>query len=207
MKNRAELAYLKEPFLEYVEQKDVQVDEIDLYDENRNYLRTIYRGQKIDSNEWKKCILCFVIDKKGKVLVERKDYEKDMCSGHIKHYEVATQAVIRELYEELGINIEESITSKYLGNIKIDRKRTNGELQCFLDVYCLFRTHDTYRTDNNEIKSTETISFREFIKKFTNNEIFPHVSDIKEYLDIIEKLIELYAQKFEKRKTHQVIER
>ena len=102
--------YFQESFIKYVEEKNIGKEKIDLYDEDRNYIRTNYRGDEIKQGEWEQCILCFVVDKKGNFLVENKlNGEKDECSGHIKHDEVATQAVIRELYEEYGIEIEEAL--------------------------------------------------------------------------------------------------
>lgn len=182
---------IQENFRQYVIEKNRQKEEIDLYDENRNYIRTIYRGDKIRQNEWKKCVLCFVIDKNGNVIIEnRLDGKKDGCSGHIKHYEVATQAVLRELYEEYKIEIEESLGVKHLGNIKISFQETNNELQCFLDVYVLCRTRETpIEIDNTEIVSIEQIPRRVFLEKFMHNEIFPCVSGYKSILPKLKELL------------------
>lgn len=188
---------LQQSFMQYVEEKNEQREEIDLYDENRNYIRTIYRGDDIKQNEWKKCVLCFVIDVNGNVIVEiREDNKKDLCSGHIKHNEVATQAVLRELYEENGIPIEESMQIKHLDNIKVNYEETNQDLQCFLDVFCLMRTEERpFRINEEEMKGIQRIPFRKFIKAFLNNEIFPYIDA---YKPIIEKLEKLYQEKFEK---------
>lgn len=196
---------IQEIFLEYVSKENQGREKIDLYDKNRNYIRTIYRGDEIKQDEWKRCILCFVIDKNGNVLVEiRKNFEKDMCSGHIKHNEVPTQAVLRELYEELGIDIEEGLKAKRLGNIDINFQETNNKLQCLLDVFCLFRTRDTpIVIDNREIICIERIPFEEFLKMFINNEIFECVSG---YRTIIQKLEEEWKENSEKSNT-KVLER
>lgn len=188
---------LQQSFMQYVEEKNEQREEIDLYDENRNYIRTIYRGDDIKQNEWKKCVLCFVIDVNGNVIVEiREDNKKDLCSGHIKHNEVATQAVLRELYEENGIPIEESMQIKHLDNIKVNYEETNQDLQCFLDVFYLMRTEERpFRINEEEMKGIQRIPFRKFIKAFLNNEIFPYIDA---YKPIIEKLEKLYQEKFEK---------
>lgn len=191
---------IQESFKQYVLEKNQQKEEIDLYDENRNYLRTIYREDEIKPHEWKRCVLCFVIDKNGNVLIEnRLDGKKDGCSGHIKHYEVATQAVLRELYEEYKIEIEEALSVQYLGNIKISFRETNNELQCFLDAYVLFRTRETpIKINRKETLSVETIPQEEFLEKFKNNEIFPCVSG---YEAILPKLEELIRERCEERHT------
>ena len=185
---------VQQSFIQYVKEKNQGKEQIDLYDENRKYIRTIYRGEKINKDEWEKCILCFVLDTQGNVLVENKRKEdKDLCSGHIKHNEVSTQALLRELYEELGINIDEALRAKHLDNIKIRFEETNNELQCFLDVFCLFRTRDTLiRIDEREIKDIERIPYKEFLKKFKNSEFFPYLS---QYKSIVKKLEELFEKR------------
>lgn len=187
---------IQESFVEYVHQKDELKEKIDLYDENRNYIRTIYRDDEIKQNEWKKCVLCFVIDIDGNVIVEiKEDDKKDVCSGHIKHNEVATQAVLRELYEEHGIPIEESMQIKHLDNIKVSFEETNQDLQCFLDVFCLMRTEERpFRVNENEMKGIQRIPFKKFIKAFLNNEIFPYIDA---YKPVVEKLVKIYQEKFE----------
>lgn len=189
--------HLQQSFIQYVEQKNEQREEIDLYDENRNYIRTIYRGEKIKQNEWKKCVLCFVIDVNGNVIVEiKEDNKKDVCSGHIKHNEVATQAILRELYEEHAIPIEEAMQIKHLDNIKVSFEETNQDLQCFLDVFCLIRTEEkSISVNEREMRGIQRIPFKKFIEAFLNNQIFPCIDA---YKPIVEKLEKLYQEKFEK---------
>lgn len=186
----------QQSFIQYVKEKNQGKEQIDLYDENKKYVRTIYRGEKINKDEWKRCILCFVVDTNGNVLVENKRKDgKDLCSGHIKHNEVSTQALLRELYEELGISIEEALRARHLDNIKIEFEETNNELQCFLDVFCLFRTRDTLiRVDEREIKDVERIPYKEFLERFKNSEFFPYLS---QYKSIIQKLEELLKERNE----------
>lgn len=186
----------QQSFMQYVKEKNQGKEQIDLYDENKKYVRTIYRGEKINKDEWKRCILCFVVDTNGNILVEnkRKD-DKDLCSGHIKHNEVSTQALLRELYEELGIGIEESLRARHLDNIKIGFEDTENELQCFLDVFCLFRTRDNLiRVDEREIKDVERIPYKEFLERFKNSEFFPYLS---QYKSIVQKLEELLKERAE----------
>lgn len=195
--------YLQKTFIQYVTEKNLGKEEIDLYDEDRRYVRTIYRGDKIKQDEWKKCILCFVVDKKGNFLVENKiNGEKDECSGHIKHNEVATQAVIRELYEEYGIEIDEALEAKHLGNIKISFEDTNCELQCFLYIYVLFRTRETpIKIDKREILNMEAIPYNDFFNMFINNKIFTYIN---EYEPIIPKLKELCEKIYEGKKNDEL---
>lgn len=188
---------LEQSFLQYVIEKNLIDEQIDLYDESKQYIRTSYRKGDIGKNEWKRCIMCFVVDKDGNVLVEnKKNSEKDLCSGHVKHMEVATQALLRELYEELGISIEEGLRAKRLGDIKLTFGQTENKLQCFLDIYCLFRTMDTpLKLDRREIENIELIPYKEFLEKFANDEIFQFVEG---YVPITQKLKKELEDKFEK---------
>ncbi len=186
---------LQQSFREYVKQKNQEKEEITLYNKNRKKLRIDYRNSQQNKEEWKKCVLCFVVDKEGNVIIEHKNNdEKDGCSGHIQSYEVATQAVIRELYEELSIDIEEALQVIHLGNVVINSEETKEELQCFLEVYCLFRDRDTILEYNEkEIKKLEKVPGREFLEQLLNNEIFPCV---EAYLPIIMKFVRLYQERF-----------
>lgn len=188
--------YFQESFVQYVVEKNIGKEEIGLYDEDRNKIRKIYRGEEIKQDEWEQCILCFVVDKKGNFLVENKlNGEKDECSGHVKQGEVPTQAVIRELYEEYGIEIEEALGVKYLDNVKVSFEETNGKLQCFLYIYVLFRTRETpIKIDKREILNIESIPYNDFFNMFENNKIFPYIS---QYKPIISKLKELCEKIYE----------
>ena len=88
-----------------------------VYDENGNFKRTIEKAEEkvLKEEEWLKGVTCFVINEKGEALIEVRANKgltpgkKDLCSGHLDNNETETQAMIRELREELGINLEEAI--------------------------------------------------------------------------------------------------
>lgn len=202
-KNRTMDKYFQESFVQYVVEKNIGKEEIGLYDEDRNKIRKIYRGEEIKQDEWEQCILCFVVDKKGNFLVENKlNGEKDECSGHVKQGEVPTQAVIRELYEEYGIEIEEALGVKYLDNVKVSFEETNGKLQCFLYIYVLFRTRETpIKIDKREILNIESIPYNDFFNMFENNKIFPYIS---QYKPIIPKLKELCEKIYEGKESNEL---
>lgn len=198
---------LQRSFLEYVKIKNSPVtpksyhenqqEEIDLYDKNQKRIRTIVRGEEIRENEYKRCVLCFVINQKGNVIIEhKKTGEKDGCSGHIKAYEVGLQAVLRELYEELGIGIEEGLHAKPLGIIKVMLQEAGSEQPCILEIYYLIRTQDTeIKMNEQEMESIEEMPFEIFINKFLNNEIFPCTDQFK---PIIQKLVRQWKEQFHK---------
>ena len=64
---------------------------------------------------WLRGVSCFVLNQDNKVLIEKRANKGltpgklDLCSGHVDSDEVPTQAIIRELKEELGIELDESM--------------------------------------------------------------------------------------------------
>ena len=88
-----------------------------VYDENGEFKRLIEKAEErtLTEKEWLKGVTCFVINEKGEVLIEVRANKgltpgkKDLCSGHLDDKETETQAMIRELKEELGIGLEEAM--------------------------------------------------------------------------------------------------
>ena len=89
-----------------------------VYNKDGELTRKIDKRQElnISEDEWLKGVTCFVINEKGEVLIEKRvnkgltPGKLDLCSGHVDGDETQTQAMIRELGEELGIKTEEAIT-------------------------------------------------------------------------------------------------
>ncbi len=87
-----------------------------VYDRDGNLKRRIVQSQEknIRDNEWLRGVSCFVINEKDEILIEKRvskgltPGKLDLCSGHIDGEETPTQAMIRELKEELGIRIGRS---------------------------------------------------------------------------------------------------
>ena len=102
-------------------QKIIGYKELDnyyrVYDKSKQLKRKIAKNQEktLSEEDWLEGVTCFVINEKGEVLIEKRlnkgltPGKLDLCSGHIDNDETQTQAMIRELKEELGIEIEESI--------------------------------------------------------------------------------------------------
>lgn len=78
--------------------------------------------------EWS--VLCF-IENNGKILMERNNYRKmwwSLPGGGLKKKENPELGVEREVFEELGIKINDL---KYLGVCKNTRPGTNNIVHCF----------------------------------------------------------------------------
>ena len=79
-----------------------------VYDRNRRFIKKINKKDELQEDNYLKGVTCFVINKKGEILIEQRASksrlmpgELDLCSGHVDNDETYTQAMIREYVEEL----------------------------------------------------------------------------------------------------------
>lgn len=155
------------------------------------------RNQKKRSdNVYMKAVTCFVIDKAtGDVLVEKRTRtginpdEFDLVSGHVDGDEIGVQAIVRELNEEVGIPIEESVS-----NLKKVEEfiPMNFEIigKYFVEFYCLLRnTKEGLVLQEDEVTEIEWKPMEEvfemlqqgktrFPKDFNYEKIFQKVREI-----------------------------
>lgn len=92
----------------------------DLYDiERRLTGETIYKDEKIPKNRYISVVLVFIQNSNGKFLIQKRSKIKNglyaTTGGHAKSGESATQAIISEVREELGITLKEKDLIHYFG--------------------------------------------------------------------------------------------
>ena len=171
-----------------------------VYDVNGRLKRKIQKSREktdIENEDWLKGVSCFVINEKNEVLIERRVNKGltpgrlDLCSGHIDNAELAIQAMIRELEEELGIKLNESVNVQKLSshsaplNFGSEEKRRNF----FIDFFCLKRNNSRVIFHEEEVQAISWVPLEkcfELIKngktKFPPNynyeEIFKEVREI-----------------------------
>ena len=107
----------------------------DVYDENRNLTGHIHRrGSKWAPGEYGLVVCVWVHDGKGKLLMTRRAPQKSFAhtwenpGGAAKAGETSLQAIRRELFEETGIQAEES---------DFEFLSTSRDVHFFYDHYCL----------------------------------------------------------------------
>lgn len=133
-----------------------------VYDKSQKIKRIVATTQEkqLTEEEWLEGVSCFVINEKGEVLIEKRvnkgltPGKLDLCSGHIDNEETQTQAMIRELKEELGIEAQEAINV-----IKLDEKAaplgflsSNQKRNFFITFYCLKRDTSYVKIQEEEIE-------------------------------------------------------
>ena len=84
---------------------------LDLYDDNGVKLNeTIVRGEKTETGKNIMLSVVYIQDSDGRYLIQKTSKEKgnkySTTGGHVTHNEDAITTIVRELKEELGINIK-----------------------------------------------------------------------------------------------------
>ena len=109
----------------------------DIYDENQNLTgRTHRRGTPWQPGEYGLVVCVWVYDGRGHLLLTRRAKEKSFAGtwensgGAARAGETSRQAIVRELYEETGIQAEEE---------EFELLSTQRDRNTFYDFYCLKR--------------------------------------------------------------------
>lgn len=183
--------------------KDVETMLYNVYDKQGKLTRKIDKKQElsINENEWLKGVTCFVINEKGEVLIEKRvnkgltPGKLDLCSGHIDGDETQTQAMIRELGEELGISIEEAINVIKINKNELPFKFRSGEktLNFFITVYCLKRNSSDVTLQKEEVDKIVWLPLEEAFELIRSGRTkFPKNYD---YEEIFDKVRNVYNNK------------
>ena len=132
-----------------------------VYDKDGKYKRTIDKTDEknLDESDWLKGVTCFVINEKGEVLIEVRANKgltpgkNDLCSGHLDNDETETQAMVRELKEELGINLEESmnVVKVTQQGVPLGFESSKKIKNFFITFYCLKRNSSKIEIQKEEI--------------------------------------------------------
>ena len=124
----------------------------DLYDENRNLLgRTIKRGDAFAEGEYYACCEIWIQNSKGELLMTQRHPDKkagglwEFTGGGVLAGETTRQAAVRELYEELGICVEE----RELSLLAVYQQRNY-----FMDIFVLRKD---LKTDSLVLQPEEVV--------------------------------------------------
>ena len=182
-----------------------------VYDENGKIIDEINKKDEMNlgSDIWLKAVTCFVLNEKGEALIEKRvnkginPGQLDLCSGHVDINETQTQAMIRELGEELGIDLEEAINVVKVSqdDLKFQIESSCKILNFLGTMYCLKRDSSKVNIQKEEIEKIVWLPLEEtfelikcgktrFPKDFEYEEIFQNVRNIRDGRkidDIIER--------------------
>lgn len=158
--------------------RDVYMEYLDIYDEDKNYLgkeeRTIVHRDAL----WHNTVHCWLYDQLGNVYFQiRKDENKlyTTASGHVMAGETVKQGFGREVEEEIGIkvNYEEAVLVNIYKFI-LDKELADGTIfrdRAFSNVYvCLYDGADSeFKFDDNELNGLVKVNAKECLSLFNND--------------------------------------
>lgn len=155
------------------------------------------KEKQLDENEWLNGVTCFVINEKGEVLIEKRvnkgltPGKLDLCSGHVDGEETQTQAMIRELREELGIQLEESINVTKITSDGVPLQfESSGKLKnFFITFYCLRRNSSDVIFQKSEIDKIVWLPLEETFELIKSGRTkFPKNYDYKEIFEEVKSI-------------------
>ena len=170
-----------------------------VYDKSGKLKKLINKSKEkeLNENEWLNGVTCFVINENKEVLIEKRANKGltpgklDLCSGHVDGEETQTQAMIRELKEELGIQLEEAInTTKITPNaVPLQFESSGKNKNFFITFYCLKRNNSNVIFQKEEIDKIVWLPLEEtfeliksgrtkFPKEYNYDKIFEEVRNI-----------------------------
>ncbi len=159
---------------------------LDIYDDNGNKTgRTIVRGdrtQTLNKHEHIPLSVIFIENDKGEFLIQKTSKEKgekySTTGGHVNHGETPIEAIKREVYEELGINIEDKeiedygyiiydMPIRYIYYIKKNIDINSIKVQQVEVDYVKYMSISEINNliENNQMLESHGILFRELLKR------------------------------------------
>lgn len=143
----------------------------DLYDVNRNLTgETIFKGETIPANRYIIVVQAIIQNSKGEFLIQKRSSQKGgkygSPSGHAKSGENSIQAVISEIHEEIGLNVDKNELELIHSDIATFK-------QVFFDVYYLKKDIDITKLvlQEEEVHLVEWTSL-DRIKQLFNDGLF-----------------------------------
>ena len=148
----------------------------DVYDKNRVFQnRTILRGDKFKEGEYYVCCEVWLKNSKGELLITLRNPNKkagglwEFIGGGVLAGETATQAAVREVKKEIGVDLTDNDLT-YL----LEYKQRNY----LMDIYLVNKDADiqTLVLDKNETINAKWVSKAELQIMIANNEVVRSVS-------------------------------
>ncbi len=143
---------------------------VDVYDENKVKTGKIINRNdkdKLSENEFTLSVHCWIVNSKNEILITQRNRNLNRggmwedTHGGVKTGETSLEGMIRELKEELGINIEEN---------ELILVKTLKRKKVFRDCYVVFKDIlvDSINFNDDEVMACKFVSieeFKEIIKK------------------------------------------
>ena len=158
----------------------------DLYDINRNLTgETIYKGDSIPDGKFILVVLSFIQNSKGEFLIQKRSVKKGgkygSTGGHAKTGETSIQAIMTEINEEIGLNVnKDELNLVYSGRDDIDK--------VFFDLYYIKKdfSTDSLTLQEEEVESVKWMTVDEIKQLISTNEFLDN--NVDEFYKILDYL-------------------
>ncbi len=181
----------------------MQEEYFDILDENGNQTNLIKKRTEVHRDgDWHKAVHIWIINENGDILLQRRASNKDIypnmldisCAGHLTTGDDSITGALRELKEELNLEIEPEELN-YITTLKRSPKDKEFIDNEFDDLYLLRTTKKieelTYQKE--EISEIFFVPYKEFKKMIDNKQ-----SDLVIYSDVYQILFNLLDDEFDK---------
>ena len=174
---------------------------IDIFDENNNPIGQIKEKQQAhEEGDFHRTAHVWIINDKNELLLQKRSETKKSnpnCwdisgAGHIKAGESVTKGAIRELKEELGVEVNEKDLN-YIATIKSTKNPKNMEFQY---VYLLKwnKEIEDYIFEDNEVSEVKYVYYKE-LEKMVKEKVKGLVMHEEEYKHLFKYIISLLNKK------------
>ena len=155
----------------------------DIYDKNGNKTgKVIKKHDKFLPGEYVLHAVIILKLKKGNYVMQQRSLNSkyypgkwDVTGGAVSSGETSVQAAIREVYEELGIKID-NYKLTLIGKEIIERENDTGEIRDIYGCVINFKEKD-FKIDKFELNDLKFVSYNEFINNvlYNKSEYFKNI--------------------------------
>lgn len=174
----------------------------DVLNENGEFTEKVATREEChEKGLWHRAVYCFIFNNNGDVLLQKRSKNKKLlpnlwditAGGHVLSGEFGMQALIREIKEELGIDIKEDEIKYLVGSIS---SNTKGKIinNHFNECYIVTKNIDISQLDlqEEEVSDARWFTKEEILERIDNNydgltEKTGPWNFLKKYYEILEK--------------------
>ena len=153
---------------------------IDVLDERRNKVGIVRNRELVYKNgDWHKTVHIWLINSKNELLIQKRAKDKQTfpnlwaisIAGHVISGETSIEAALREIKEEIGIDVNPN-DLKLIFTIKRIQEYKNGFLHVHDDVYLFKYDLDLYNTkiQKEELTDIRFINYKELEEQLINKD-------------------------------------
>lgn len=127
---------------------------------------------------WHRAVYGFIMDKNANVLLQKRSANKKLwpnmwdvtVGGHVDSGEIGRQALIREVKEELGIDIDDTDIKYLIGSTSVNKKDDIINKH-YNECYLITKDIDTskIRLQKEEVSEVKYFSKIDLLKRIDNN--------------------------------------